>query len=54
VDRELPNIRAEVCGPSQLSADSALTVVIFTATGTTLAAVQGAAHHFAQFATTGY
>jgi hypothetical protein len=53
VDRELPNIRAEVRGPSPLSADSALTVFILTATGATLAAVQGAAHHFAQFAITG-
>jgi hypothetical protein len=53
VDQELPNIRAEVRGPSPLSADSALTVVIFTATGTALAAVQGAAHHFAQFTITG-
>jgi hypothetical protein len=51
VDRELPNIRAEVRVPSPPSADSALTVMIFTATGATLAAVQGAAHHvFAQFA----
>jgi hypothetical protein len=54
VDRELPNIRAEVRGPSTLSADSALTVVVFTATGATPTAVQGAAHHFsAQFAVTG-
>jgi len=53
VDRELPNIRAEVRGPSPLSAGSALTVVISTATGATLAAVQGAAHHFTRFAITG-
>jgi hypothetical protein len=52
VDRELPNIRADVRGPSPLSAESALTVILFTATGTTLAAVQGTAHHFAQFAIT--
>ena len=45
VDRELPNIREEVRGPSPLSADSALTVITLIATGTALATVQGAAHH---------
>ena len=52
MDQELPNIRAEVRGPSPLSPDSVFKVVILTATGVTLATVQGAAHHFAQFAIT--
>ena len=53
VDRELPNIRADVRGPSPLSAGSVLTTAIFTESRATLAAVQGAAHHFTQFAITG-
>lgn len=52
MDQELPNIRAEVRSPSPHSAGSVLTIIIFTATGATFAAVQGAAHHFAQFAIT--
>jgi hypothetical protein len=37
----------------RFSAVSVLTIVILTATGATLAAVQGAAHRFAQFAIAG-
>jgi len=49
MDRELPNIRAEVRNPSPHPAGSALKIVVFTATRTALATVQGAAHRLAQF-----
>ena len=45
----MPNIRAEVPNPSPHPAGSALMIVMFTATRTALATVQGAAHRPAQF-----